>query len=125
MEVKDDFERLSLSILELATNDIAFVYFGYNCFYSEFIKSEFERYNLPNFRKLTGFLQLCGAFGLVIGLYFNTLILFLASSGLFLLMFGGFVVRLKIKDSFIQSFPSFGFAILNLFIAIKTLLTYF
>lgn len=28
MEVKDDFERLFKSILELATNDIAFVYFG-------------------------------------------------------------------------------------------------
>ena len=92
---------------------------------AEFIKSEFERYNLPNFRKLTGFLQLFGAFGLVIGLYFNTLILFLASSGLFLLMFGGFIVRLKIKDSFIQSLPSFGFAMLNLFITIKTFSTYF
>ena len=34
-------------------------------------------------------------------------------------------VVLKIKDSFIQSFPSFGFAVLNLFIAIKTFSTYF
>ena len=104
---------------------VAFIYFGLNCFFSEFIKSEFERYNLPGFRKLTGFLQLCGAFGLLVGLYYNTIILFLASTGLFLLMLGGFIVRLKIKDSFTQSFPSFGFAILNLFIAIKTLLTYF
>jgi hypothetical protein len=40
-------------------------------------------------------------------------------------MLGGFVVRLKIKDSFIQSFPSFGFAVLNLIIAIKTFATYF
>jgi hypothetical protein len=104
---------------------VAFVYFGLNCFYSEFIKSEFIRYNLAGFRKLTGFLQLCGAFGLLLGLYFNTLILFLASTGLFLLMLGGFIVRLKIKDSFIQSFPSFGFSVLNLFIAIKTLETFF
>jgi hypothetical protein len=104
---------------------VAFVYFGLNCFYSEFIKLEFTRYNLAGFRKLTGFLQLCGAFGLLLGLYFNTLILFLASTGLFLLMLGGFIVRLKIKDSFIQSFPSFGFSVLNLFIAIKTLETFF
>ena len=104
---------------------VAFVYFGYNCFYSEFIILEFKRYNLSSYRKLTGFLQLCGAFGLLIGLYFNPIILLLAASGLFLLMLGGFVVRLKIKDSFIQSFPSFGFAILNLFIAIKTLETFF
>lgn len=83
------------------------------------------RYNLASFRKLTGFLQLCGALGLLLGLYFNTILLFLASIGLFVLMSAGFLVRLKIKDSFTQSFPAFGFAILNLFIAIKTLLTYF
>ncbi|MDA8893747.1 DoxX family protein [Flavobacteriaceae bacterium] len=104
---------------------VAFVYFGLNCFFSQFIKSEFERYSLPSFRKLTGVLQLCGAFGLLIGLYYNTILLFLASTGLFLLMLGGFIVRIKIKDSFTQSFPSFGFAVINLFIAIKTLLTYF
>ena len=104
---------------------IAFIYFGLNCFFSEFIKSEFERYNLPGFRKLTGVLQLCGAFGLLVGLYYNTIISFLASTGLFLLMLGGFIVRLKIKDSFTQSFPAFSFAILNLFIAVRTLLTYF
>ena len=104
---------------------VAFVYFGYNCFYSEFIILEFKRYNLSSYRKLTGFLQLCGAFGLLIGLYFNAIILLLAALGLFLLMLGGFIVRLKIKDSFIQSFPSFGFAVLNLIIAIKTFATYF
>jgi len=113
-----------LSVLILFSG-VAFVYFGYNCFYSKFIILEFKRYNLSSYRKLTGFLQLCGAFGLLIGLYFNPIILLLAASGLFLLMLGGFVVRLKIKDSFIQSFPSFGFAVLNLIIAIKTFATYF
>ncbi len=104
---------------------VAFVYFGLNCFYSKFIVSEFIRYNLPSFRKLTGFLQLSGATGLLVGLYFNTILLFLAASGLFLLMLGGFIVRLKIKDSFIQSFPSFAFAAINLLIAIKTFAIYF
>jgi uncharacterized membrane protein len=104
---------------------VAFVYFGFNCFYSKFIISEFNRYNLPNFRKLTGFLQLIGAVGLLVGLYFNPLILLLASTGLFLLMIAGFVVRMKIKDNFIKSSPSFGFASLNLFIAIKTFTDFF
>ena len=98
---------------------VAFVYFGFNCFFSSFIVSEFERYSLPNYRKLTGFLQLIGAGGLLFGLYFSPLILFLASMGLFLLMILGFVVRLKIKDNFIKSSPSFVFAVLNLLIAIK------
>tara|TARA_B100000768_G_scaffold66485_1_gene63924 strand:- start:4132 stop:4485 length:354 start_codon:yes stop_codon:yes gene_type:complete len=104
---------------------VAFVYFGFNCFYSKFIISEFDRYNLPKFRKLTGYLQLIGAVGLLLGLYLSPVILLLASTGLFLLMIAGFIVRLKIKDNFIKSSPSFGFAAINLFIAIKTLLTYF
>jgi len=116
---------LNLLNLLIWFTGVAFIYFGLNCFFSTFIKSEFERYNLPGYRKLTGVLQLCGAFGLLIGLYFNTILLFLASTGLFLLMLGGFIVRLKIKDSFTKSFPAFSFAILNLFIAVRTLRTYF
>ena len=103
----------------------AFIYFGINCFYSKFIIAEFSRYDLPKFRKLTGYLQLLGALGLIIGLYFTPILLLLASIGLCLLMLSGFLVRLKIKDNFIQSSPSFIFAVLNLFIALKTLAVYF
>jgi hypothetical protein len=40
-------------------------------------------------------------------------------------MLSGFVVRIKIKDNFIQSSPSFIFAALNLCIALKAFYTYF
>ncbi|MFT4800687.1 MAG: hypothetical protein ACI93N_000449 [Flavobacteriaceae bacterium] len=106
-------------------SSLAFIYFGINCFYSEFIISEFKRYDLPTYRKLTGFLQLLGAIGLIVGLYLNPIILFLASIGLSLLMSAGFAVRLKIKDNFIQSSPSFIFAALNLWIAFKTYAIFF
>ena len=106
-------------------SSMAFIYFGVNCFYSKFIISEFNRYKLPAFRKLTGFLQLAGAIGLLIGFYFDPIIVLLASIGLCLLMLGGFIVRIKIKDNFIQSSPSFIFAVLNLWIAFKTYYTYF
>lgn len=101
------------------------MYFGFNCFYSKFIISEFDRYDLSKFRKLTGFLQLIGAVGLLVGLYLSPIILLLASTGLFLLMIAGFIVRLKIKDNFIKSSPSFSFAAINLFIAIKTFIDFF
>jgi len=123
-----------LDLLTVLTwfSSLAFIYFGINCFYSKFIISEFNRYELPKFRKLTGFLQLIGALGLLIGLYFSPILLLLASIGLCVLMlFGfivrlfGFIVRLKIKDNFIKSSPSFIFAALNLFIALKTLTQYF
>ncbi|EHQ01194.1 DoxX family protein [Gillisia limnaea] len=106
-------------------SSLAFIYFGINCFYSEFIISEFKRYKLPNYRKLTGFLQLIGAIGLLIGLYFNPILLLLASVGLCILMLIGFIVRLKIKDNFIKSSPALTFAAINLFIAFKTYYKYF
>jgi uncharacterized membrane protein len=116
-----------LDLLSVLTwfSSLAFIYFGINCFYSKFIIDEFERYKLPNYRKLTGFLQLLGAMGLLVGLYLFPIVLLLASIGLCLLMFAGFIVRIKIKDNFIKSSPSFTFAILNLFIAIKTFYQYF
>ncbi|MDG1452389.1 MAG: DoxX family protein [Polaribacter sp.] len=106
-------------------SSLAFIYFGVTCFYSKFIISEFKRYGLPKFRKLTGFLQLLGAIGLLIGLYFTPILLLLASTGLHLLMLSGFIVRIKIKDNFIKSAPAFIFSAINLCIAIKTFSTYF
>lgn len=106
-------------------SSLAFIYFGMNCFYSDFIIAEFIRYDLPSYRKLTGILQLLGSIGLLIGLYFSPILFLLASLGLCLLMLAGFIVRIKINDNFIQSSPSFIFAALNLFIAIKTYYKYF
>jgi hypothetical protein len=74
---------------------------------------------------MTGFLQLLGAVGLLIGLYFSPILLLLASMGLSMLMIAGFIMRLKINDNFIQSSPSFLFAVLNICIAIKTYYKYF
>lgn len=99
---------------------ICFLYFGFSCFYSKFIISEFNRYGLPQFRKMTGMLQLIGAAGLLVGLYYSNVLMLSASAGLSLLMLLGFVVRLKIKDNFIKSSPSFIFAIINALIALKT-----
>ena len=116
-----------LNLLTVLTwfTSLAFIYFGISCFYSKFIISEFKRYGIPTFRKLTGFLQLLGAIGLLVGLYFTPILQLLASTGLCLLMLSGFIVRIKIKDNFIQFAPAFIFSVLNLCIAIKTFYTFF
>jgi hypothetical protein len=116
-----------LDLLSVLTwfSSLAFIIFGVNCFYSKFIILEFERYGLPTFRKLTGFLQILGAIGAIIGLYYYPILLLLASIGLFILMTAGFIVRIKINDNFLKSSPSFTFAAINLFIAIKTFYTFF
>lgn len=99
---------------------ISFFFYGLGCFYSPKMHQEFKRFELtPIQRKLTGFFQVLGAVGLVYGYYFFPVVGFFAAIGLTLLMILGFGVRIKIKDNFIQSFPSLFFAILNVFVAFR------
>lgn len=81
------------------------------------MKAEFERYGLKEQRILVGILQLVGAAGVLLGWYSSPILCGIASAGLFVLMTGGFIVRLKIKDSFLQSLPSFLYALLSLYLA--------
>ena len=78
---------------------------------------EFKRYDLEKFRIIVGLLQLLGSVGLFIGLFSKNWAM-LASLGLAILMAFGFMVRIKIKDSFLLSFPSLFYTILNMILFI-------
>jgi hypothetical protein len=100
-------------IILCSANALAFLYYGYNCLFSEKMYAEFNRFQLSVGQlKLTGILQIMGALGVLAGLYLPLLGL-MASAGLSLLMLLGFGVRLKIKDSLLLSAPSFIFMLLN------------
>lgn len=117
---------MSLLLFLVFFSGVAFFYYGWGCFYSPYIQKEFNRYGLPQYRRLTGFLQLLGAFGLFLGLLFPSIGI-IAAIGISLLMLLGFLTRIKIKDSFFQSLPSFFFMLLNGLIAFlftSTKLTY-
>ncbi|MDB2384875.1 DoxX family protein [Polaribacter sp.] len=116
---------MNLFLLLTCFTAVAFLIFGINCFTSPFIKNEFKRYGLPKVRTLIGALQVLGAVGLIIGYYYNPVLLLLSSTGLFILMTAGFIVRLKVKDNFVKSSPAFTFAAINLFIALKTYANFF
>ncbi len=93
-----------------------FIYYGLECLFSAKMKTEFIRFQLTNNqRKWTGLLQVFGALGLFIGVMIPWTGA-LASAGLGLLMLLGFIVRLKIKDSWSQTLPSFFFMILTFII---------
>lgn len=77
------------------------------------MKTEFVRYGLVQQRTTVGVLQLIGAVGLFLGYLYNPVLQLIASLGLCILMILGFGVRLKIKDSFIQSAPSLLYALIN------------
>ena len=91
---------------------IAFLVYGLCCIFSGHMVVEFERYRLARFRMLTGYLQILGAIGLLVGFLFSPAGL-VAALGLSFQMLLGFGVRLLIRDSVLQCIPSFGFMLIN------------
>ncbi len=98
---------------------LCFVFYGFSCLLSSKMEEEFTRFGIPQYRKLTGILQILGGAGLIVGHYYLPLLEAIAAAGLSLLMFMGFAVRMKIKDSFALSAPALMFALLNGFIAYR------
>jgi uncharacterized membrane protein YphA (DoxX/SURF4 family) len=97
-------------------NAVAFFYYGLTCLFSSRMMREFIRFGLsPKQRLLTGILQLFGATGVLIGLL-TPILGMLSTAGLTLMMFMGFGVRLKIRNSIKQSVPSFTFMLLNAYL---------
>ena len=96
----------------LGFSALSFLFFGYACLTAPYMAKEFERYCLAAYRKLTGYLQLAGAIALLLGFFFKPLAL-VGSAGLAILMFLGLRVRIKIKDTLLQSTPAFFYMLLN------------
>lgn len=92
---------------------IAFLVYGPCCVFSGHMVVEFERYRLARFRKITGYLQILGAVGLLIGFLGTPIVGLLASLGLSIQMLLGFGVRLLIRDSLLQCLPSLSFTMIN------------
>ena len=84
------------------------------------MKSEFRRFGLEKFGLFTAALEIIGALGLLAGLYFNSILL-IASGGLALLMFLGFLTRLRVKDSFWVSLPALFYLVLNSYIFFQSM----
>ncbi|MDT0538849.1 DoxX family protein [Croceitalea sp. P059] len=103
----------SLSLIVfLVGSGLSFLVFGFSCLFSPYMVAEFKRYGLITYRRLNGYLQVIGGLGLFLSFY-KPLIGIIASLGLAVLMLLGFLVRLKIKDGFIKSFPAFFYMIIN------------
>jgi len=79
------------------------------------MRAEFNRYGLPKFRKLVGVLQLAGAVGQLAGLFLPWVGL-ISAAGLGLMMMTGVVVRIRIKDTVIQTLPAATYAGINLYV---------
>ena len=97
---------------------ISFLFYGFACLLTQHMIDEFNRYGVPQFRRLIGTLEVSGGVGLLVG-YFLPFIQILAVGGLALLMLCGCLLRIKIKDSLIQILPAFTFLLVSLYILLK------
>ena len=108
-----------LDILILISS-LSFLVYGVTYFTSPQMKSEFKRFGLEKFGLLTAILEITGALGLLAGFVIH-FILLISSGGLALLMFLGFLARLRVKDSLWVSLPALFYMVLNSYIFFKSL----
>lgn len=93
-------------------SSFSFLFYGVSYFVSPHMKNEFKRFKLEKLGLLTIVLEIVGALGLLIGLWYIPLLL-LSSGGLSALMFLGVLVRIKLKDSLWISLPAVFYMGLN------------
>lgn len=99
-------------------SSVSFLFYGIGCFTNPFMVREFDRYGIPQFRKLTGILQLLGALGIIIGFRMNYLQI-PSTLGLSLLMLFGVITRIVIKDDLIKTLPALFYCLLNGYLCFK------
>ena len=103
---------LALNSVLILFSALSFLAYGSACFLSPYIKREFERYRLPSQRTLVGGLQLCAAIGLLAGLS-QPWMGRVAAAGLALMMLVAVGVRIRIKDTLLQTIPALIYLALN------------
>lgn len=96
---------------------LSFLGYGSACLFSKSMRREFERYRLAYLRRLTGGLQLCAAIGLLTGLSVPW-VGRAAAAGLALMMLVAVGVRIKIKDTLLQTIPALTYLALNAYLSL-------
>ena len=99
-------------------SSVSFFFYGLSSFFNSFMIDEFIRYRIPQFRKLTGWFQLLGSLGIIIGFWVDNLQA-LSTICLSLMMLFGVAVRIKIKDNLIKILPAVFYCILNAYLSFK------
>lgn len=106
-----------MNVALILCSAISFLGYGAACFFSDSLKREFERYGFGAQRALTGGLQLCAALGLLAGLS-QPWIGRAAAAGLALMMLVAVGVRIRIKDTLLQTTPALFYLALNAYLCV-------
>lgn len=95
---------------------VAFLIYGFLCVFTSHMRDEFERFGMARFRLLTGALEILGATGTLVGLFWMPLFIF-STLGLGTLMLLGLITRIRLKDPVLQMLPAFVLMLVNYFLA--------
>ena len=98
---------------------VTFLIYGGLCLSSLSMVEDFRRFGLERLRMLTGLLEVLGGSGLLVGLKWSPA-LSISSAGLSLLMLIAFGVRLKMRDSLVESLPSLALMLVSAYILVKS-----
>ena len=98
-------------------SSVSFFIYGAACFVSPYIKREFERYRFGPQRPMVGGLQLAAAVGLLVGMS-HPWMGQMAAAGLALMMLVAVGVRIRIKDSVLQTTPALLYLALNAYLSV-------
>lgn len=104
---------LNLSLILFAS--LSFLGYGIACFFSAYMKQEFERYRLGAQRVMVGALQVAASLGLLAGLK-QPWMGRSAAAGLALMMLVAVGVRIRIKDTLVQTTPAVFYLMLNAYL---------
>ena len=94
---------------------VSFLFYGVGCFVIPHLREEFVRYGLERQRALVGFLEICGSLGLIAG-WWLPLVGKAAAGGLVLLMLCGIAVRIRIRDTLLQTAPAILYFVTNTYL---------
>lgn len=114
---QSDRYAVRMSHVALWFSAVSFSVYGIACLVSGHMREEFIRYGLSQYKALVGWLQLMGAAGLVVGLW-QPFVGAAAAFGLTLMMVFGIIVRIKIRDTIIQTVPAVGYMLLNAYLTL-------
>ena len=90
----------------------SFIFYALHALFAKNMKDEFSRWKLQKYRILISFIQLLSGLSLLLSFFYPFLVIY-CSSIFFTMMLGAIFVRIRIKDSFLDTLPALLYFFLN------------
>ena len=90
----------------------SFIFYALHALFSKKMKDEFSRWGVQKYRILISFIQLSSGLSLLLSFFYPFLVIY-CSSIFFTMMLGAIFVRIRIKDSFVDTLPALLYFFLN------------